>query len=111
MSDKRWTVDDEAMVPALDPFASEELDAAYDRLVTSARSGCCDNRRKPCTEHSMWADGAEMALMAPEVITASNTAARVRALAARLDNPRNWNTRYTGAEVASMLREAGDHDA
>ena len=108
MSDKRWTVDDEAMVPALDPFASEELDAAYDRLVTSARSGCCDNRRKPCTEHSMWADGAEMALMAPEVITASNTAARVRALAARLDSPLNQNLTYTAAEVAAMLRETGE---
>ena len=31
----------------------------YDTLIAEARSGCCDERRKPCERHDAYGDGAE----------------------------------------------------
>jgi len=80
-------------------------DEVYDRMAAACRQGCCGDRRKPCVEHAMFIDGAEMALMASEVQAAFRDAARLRSLAATFDSHLNRDKTYTGAQVAAMLRD------
>lgn len=44
--------------------AADDSDALYDELVAAARSGCCDERRKPCERHDAYADAVECTLSA-----------------------------------------------
>jgi len=77
-------------------------DVVYDRLAASIRGGCCADRRKPCVEHSMYLDGAENALMAPEVQGAwgdAETLAKVR---------KRWAVVPWGATDSQMVSFAED---